>query len=685
MTINIEEKSISVTDEINLLSSFLKKGDTIAFYLRNNFDLTLMDENYPIKKLKSAYEGINKYMIENISTEKDFKLTLKYSGILEKQKKSSPVKNVSGVKNSLGIISGNGVYLNGSTIWVPTFGTELFTFKMTVHIDKEWGIVSQGNRTVNEIIENERIVTYEALDPTNEVFLVASKWHEFNYQTENVLVQAFLGENDEKLANKYLKTTEHYLKIYDKLIGSYPYKKFALVENFWETGYGMPSFTLLGKKIIRLPFILNTSYPHELLHNWWGNGVYIDYSKGNWSEGLTAYMADHLIKEQNGQGEKYRRTALEKYTKAVNKENDFPIKNFRSRNSRAEGAIGYEKVMMVNEMLRDMLGDKLFIDSYAKFYENFKFKKASFDDIQKTFEEVSGMNLQPFFYQWIMRPGAPMLKLSDVNVKKDADKFNLSFNVLQVQEEDPFLLFIPVAVYFEEDEPQLFKIGSGRREKEFSYSFDKKPLKIEIDPQVNVFRRLDENEVPPKLSLMLKSKETLVVLPKKSKHFDAYNALALTWQKRQEVIGNKMTITTDEKLKKLNTNVPVWIIGYENKFANGNIVENHFKNSVNEIELTMVDETINTGSLVYVYLNGKNKKHLAGFIGSNSDEAIKLLTTKLNYYSSYSYAGFEGVKAKNILKGIFPPLNSPLSYTIKYAGKSSPIKITLQPRKALAN
>ena len=31
----------------------------------------------------------------------------------------------------------------------------------------------------------------------------------------------------------------------------------------------MPSFTLLGSSIIRFPFILNSSFPHEILHNWW--------------------------------------------------------------------------------------------------------------------------------------------------------------------------------------------------------------------------------------------------------------------------------------------------------------------------------------------------------------------------------------------------------------------------------
>jgi hypothetical protein len=680
--VNIEGKSLIISDEVHLSKDFLNKIDTLSFHLNDAFNITLINDNYTLKEVNTPHNSLKKYIIEKIKPDDDVVLTLNYVGIIDNQIKSDNVTQ--GVSKTSGIISDNGVYLNGSTYWVPSFGTELFTFNMTVQIDKEWDVVSQGTRTINDINGEKKKVTYNAINPMQEIFLIASKWSEFNYQADDVLVQAFLGDDDKQLANKYLKTTEHYLKIYEQLIGTYPYSKFALVENYWESGYGMPSFTLLGKKIIRLPFILHSSYPHELLHNWWGNSVYIDYSKGNWSEGLTAYMADHLIKEQQGQGVKYRRTALEKFTNKVNIKNDFPIRDFRSRKNATHAAIGYEKVMMVNEMLRYMLGDKIFVDSYARFYEKFKFKKASFDDIQKTFEEVSGSNLQPFFYQWILRPGAPSLKLSDVTVNKEAEKYNLTFKLSQVQEEDPFLLFIPIAVYFEGKEPKLIQIGSGRREKEFSINFDNKPLKIEVDPQINVFRRLDENEIPPKLSLLLKSKEVMLVLPKKSEHFEAYKTLALTWEKMQKMKGNKLIITTDEELKNINKDIPVWILGYKNKFANKHIVKNHFEGFVSENEVSTVDQLINTGSLVYVYLNRERNNQLTGFIGSNNSNAIKAMSRKLNYYGSYSYMGFVGDESKDVLKGIFPPLNSPLSHVIKYSKKTPIINTKLKPRKALA-
>ena len=129
--------------------------------------------------------------------------------------------------------------------------------------------------------------------------LIAADFTEYSVQSDDVEVMAYLRTPDSNLATKYMDATERYLQLYEHMLGEYPYSKFALIENFWETGYGMPSFTLLGEQIIRFPFILESSYPHEILHNWWGNGVYLDYGSGNWSEGLTAYLADHLFREIN--------------------------------------------------------------------------------------------------------------------------------------------------------------------------------------------------------------------------------------------------------------------------------------------------------------------------------------------------------------------------------------------------
>ncbi len=197
------------------------------------------------------------------------------------------------------------------------------------------------------------------------------------------------------MAGKYLAATAQYLEMYRQLIGPYPYRKFALVENFWETGYGMPTFTLLGREIIRFPFIINSSYPHEILHNWWGNSVFVDYESGNWCEGLTAYLADHLIAEQRGTGDEYRRSTLQKYRDYVKDGRDFPLTAFRSRESASTEAVGYGKALMAYHMLRLSVGDDAFRKGIARFYRDFKGKRASFADFQKTMEAVGGRDFTP--------------------------------------------------------------------------------------------------------------------------------------------------------------------------------------------------------------------------------------------------------------------------------------------------
>ena len=90
---------------------------------------------------------------------------------------------------------------------------------------------------------------------------------------------------------------------------------------------------------------------------------------------------------------------------------------------------------MVNEMLRVALGDDIFRKAYSRFYYDNKFKNASWDDIRKSFEEVSKKDLSGFFDQWINRKGAPELVLSEINTISQIDKFELKFTLSQVQEE----------------------------------------------------------------------------------------------------------------------------------------------------------------------------------------------------------------------------------------------------------
>jgi len=678
--LNIQEQFVSVKDSISFPENFIQNSDTIFFDLNKNLKINSVNHEFRLIKIAEKNTKIRRYAV--LPAQASTVLVLKYSGRIADSLQSGAAEYARGFSETDGIISQKGVYLAGSTYWVPTFDSPLVSFTLTTHLPKDWLVVSQGKRTLNTVSDSMRTIQYDCIHPQDQVYLTAARWTEYNTQSGKVSIQAFLRTPDKMLAQRYMNMTSVYMKMYVKLLGDYPYQKFALVENFWETGYGMPSFTLLGPKIIRFPFILYSSYPHELLHNWWGNSVYVAMEKGNWCEGLTAYMADHMLKEQRGQGAEYRRNTLQKFTDFVNTKNDFPVVDFRERHNAAEEAIGYGKSLMFQHMLRQRFGDAVYIKAYRRFYKNFRFKVASFDDIRKTFEQVTGENLKPFFDEWLTRKGAPQLSLSDVKLKKQHKKYTLSFTLSQVQKENLFPLQIPAAVYFE-DTVILKKLNMGQRQITTAMTFGHAPLKLEIDPQFDVFRRLDKGEAPPSLTQLFGATGGTMVLPSHSSLLKTYRQLAETWKKMQEAQGKTLKIVSDENLEQLPAKGAVWIVGFENKFAPQFNVEKDYASFFTAKQLKTMKMLREKGSLVFAVPNPAKTGQTIGFVATTIKEAVPGLTRLLPHYGKYSYLGFEGQRPNNVLKGTFPPLHSPLHFKFSVSGNPAVTSAILKPENPL--
>ena len=609
----------------------------------------------------------------------DLTIKIIYSGKIESPIKQSEENYARGFSESPGIIWNKGVYLAGSTYWVPYFNDDLITFNLTTKAPKEWKTVSVGKRILNEIQNDTHIDAWDSPTPQEEIFLIAAPFYEYKYSMGVVDAMAFLRTPDEGLANKYLETTAQYMEMYRTLVGPYPYSKFALIENFWETGYGMPSFTLLGEKIIRFPFILHSSYPHELLHNWWGNSVYVDFEKGNWCEGITAYMADHLIKEQRNQAEEYRRATLQKYTNYVNPKNDFPLNKFQSRHNEATEAIGYGKSSMFFHMLRRKVGDELFVKAFQKFNRDNKFKRASFDDIRIAFEDVTEKDLKWFFDQWVNRTGAPELGLENVKVKSVRDFNNVSFTLKQIQKDDVFYIDVPVT-FFTKNGAHTKIFEMNEKEVKFNYSSKETPYKILVDAHFDLFRKLNPMETPPTFTELYGAQKTLIVLP--SEEEELYKDFATKWIKGKE---EKFEIESENDLDELPSDKSSIVLGLSNKYA-----------SVVNIEISKYNSKLATDSVTYSKrklstkdnsffistMNPKNSNEIIALLSIGNKQASAGLIRKLPHYGKYSYLAFSGDEPSNIAKGQWPVINSPLAKVLD--SNMSDVNVDLQKREALA-
>ena len=687
--VNPQTSEITVVDTINFIGQAEKD-----FLLNSIFEPISLTDKVSFEKAENSKKakdvGMDRDSDEEIETIKwkiigsADEIIISYTGKIGQEIEENKENYQRGFSQTSGIISDKGTYLAGATYWVPVFESRLITFNLTTELPKDWRNVSIGKRTYDQITGEKHIDTWFCDKPQEEIFLISAKFIEYSYtMNSGIEAMAFLRTEDEGLANKYLEVTEQYMEMYQNMLGDYPYTKFALVENFWETGYGMPSFTLLGEKVIRFPFILHSSYPHELLHNWWGNSVYVDFETGNWCEGTTAFMADHLIKEQRGAGEEYRRSTLQKYSNFVTAENDFPLSEFISRSDGPSEAIGYGKALMMWQMLRRKLGDDIFLKGMRLFYQDNIYKTASYNDIRLSMEKVSSLDLGAFFEQWVKRTGAPEISIKNIELDSYAGKYRIDITIEQVQEQDAFIIDLPINIVTEKG-VETFVFKMNEREQNFQISLKNKPLKLVVDAQYDVFRVLNPNEVPPTLSKIWGSKENVIVLPhltSKSQNL-IYMNFAVDWKK---VDNDNFDIIYDKDINELPKGKTVWVVGFENKFAS--IVDkqlNQYNSSVIADSVMFQGKKISKRGNAFVLTlfekDDVNKQSI--FIAFDNEKASAGLIRKLPHYGKYSYLAFDGDDPTNIAKGQWDVVNSPLVKVFDEAGRKSSVK---EDRTALAN
>jgi len=441
----------------------------------------------------------------------------------------------------------------------------------------------------------------------------------------------------------------------------------------------------IAQQIIRFPFILTSSYPHEILHNWWGNSVFVDYESGNWCEGLTSYLADHLIQEQRGKGAEYRQSTLQKYRDFVKEGRDFPLTEFRSRHSAATEAVGYGRTMMGFHMLRLEIGDDNFRKLVQRFYREYREKRASFRDIQKVAEAVSGKDLKRFFDDWITRPGAATLSASSPAVRKTATGYELTGTLQQTQSGAPFLLQVPVVIRTAKGtRVETVRLDAGGAPFTFTFPADSEPLALDLDPEFDVFRKLDPRETPPSIGQIFGEPHILAVLPSKAPadRQKAYRDLVEGWRTDSHVIDVKL----DADVAALPKDRAVWLLGRENKFAPA-IFGRILKDGATEIQIDGEKMSLAGHSVVLTERHPDNMEKAIGWIFGEPLTSMPGLGRKLPHYGKYSYLGFDGEEPVNVLKGQWSPSDSPLHMDLRpTTARSSVIPaMTLKARAALTD
>ncbi|MEX0772785.1 MAG: M1 family metallopeptidase [Balneolales bacterium] len=185
---------------------------------------------------------------------------------------------------------------------------------------------------------------------------------------------------------------------------SYPWPHMTAVEgsNIISGGMEFPMMTIMGDYNNQGADLLYNVTAHELAHMWVPMIVSTDERRYSWmDEGNTSFSTNEARMEfhpgedhHEDSRQSYIRWAESDYEGAMMRRSDF------HKNRAAFSVASYSKPASVLAALRGVLGEEVFYEAYQTFINDWAFKHAYPWDMFRTFETVSGKDLEWFWRSW---------------------------------------------------------------------------------------------------------------------------------------------------------------------------------------------------------------------------------------------------------------------------------------------
>jgi len=265
---------------------------------------------------------------------------------------------------------------------------------------------------------------------------------------------------------------------FTEIFGPYPFRneKYGMTQLGFYGGIENQTNTIINN--MSLSWFGTTV--HELAHMWyadmitcenwhhgWLNEGFATYSTVLWNEhmfGTDSYIISMLNIEFFNSGTVYLQ------------EIDDPFNIFQG--------IIYHKGAWVLHMLRGVVGDDDFFEALYIYStdQDYMYKHATTEDLQAVFEDVSGMDLEYFFNQWIYEERYPKY---EYNYDYNIDNGVLGLTINQVQSLswlEAYTMPVQLKIHFTDGTDSLITVFNDQREQYFTLGLNKEVDFVDFDP-----------------------------------------------------------------------------------------------------------------------------------------------------------------------------------------------------------
>jgi len=310
-------------------------------------------------------------------------------------------------------------------------------FDVKITMDKEYTIGGSGylqdKNAIGHGYEDAGVtVVYPKKTKTLTWHFIAPMVHDFAWAADkdythdivkgpNDVDLHFFYKNDPKTTANWKQVEPLMVKVmdyYNNRVGNYPYKQYSFIQG-GDGGMEYAMCTLMmGSGTVE--GILGTA-THELGHSWFQHVLASNESKHPWmDEGFTTYIEDSALNELKGDKKEANPFVgnYKAYYSLVNSGKEQPQTTHGDRydENRPYSISSYVKGSIFLSQLEYVIGKDNVDATLKRYFNDFKFKHPTPNDIKRTAERVSGAELDWYLIDW-----AETTNTIDYGIKDVAD------------------------------------------------------------------------------------------------------------------------------------------------------------------------------------------------------------------------------------------------------------------------
>ncbi|MEO0083107.1 MAG: M1 family aminopeptidase [candidate division WOR-3 bacterium] len=281
--------------------------------------------------------------------------------------------------------------------------------------------------------------------------------------------------------------------------GSYPFEKYGMnaVYPFLWGGMENQTMTMIHRNWLNG---YDDGIAHELSHSWWGDMVTCFGWQNVWlNEGFATYSDALYIEHQLGHSA-FITLMNQRANNYFSEDNSmrFPLYN-PPFNQIFSWGHEYCKGSWVQHMLRYIEGDTtstpgIFFQAMRIYGDSFKYKNAATEDYKRIHEQVTGLDLDWFFNEWIYQAGYPKYYYNWRTVPTSIPE--LYFVILEINQNNgsnaPAIFHMPLQVRFvgtNIDTTVTISINNNPQIDTFEFLFNQLPISVTLDPNNWILKR----------------------------------------------------------------------------------------------------------------------------------------------------------------------------------------------------